>query len=237
MACSQHISRRGLRGFILLIAVVVISGAFLYAQGDLQSPLQSTTLLLSMASGEEGFAMAGERPALPDSEAGTTGESAAEVDSAAVAAAAEDAAQTTGVAMTAMQTAAGGAASSGMTLEQLTAELAAAGVDVEAVSAEMSAGGRSLENLLSVVNSGRVTVADLAARLNGETTTEAQMPPSESSTSLLDLRWDELGSIAYNLWVMLAATLAVIVLGRPVGWLVSRVRRVPATPSASRSTL
>ncbi|MBL8133279.1 MAG: hypothetical protein JNL42_15565, partial [Anaerolineae bacterium] len=128
-------------------------------------------------------------------------------------------------------------AAGAMTLDELTAQLAAAGVDVETVSAEMSAEGRSLENLLSVVNSGRVTVADLAARLNGETTTEAQMPPSESSTLLLDLRWDELGSVAYNLWVMLAATLAVIVLARPAGWLGSRVKRAPQTSSASRSTL
>jgi hypothetical protein len=94
----------------------------------------------------------------------------------------------------------------------------------------MNAQGRSLENLLSVVNSGRVTVAELAARLKGETNSEAQEPPDaggrEASMELLDIRWDEFGSVVYDLWFIVAVTVILIVIARPAGWLVNRVKRV-----------
>lgn len=197
MARSEK-SRHSRRSFFILVVVVVLSGVLLWSQGDLRSPLQSTAMLIGLSAGEDGFAMVGEERRPPDMTARTT---SAETNSAAP------------------ETASGT-----MTLETLTAELAAAGVDMEALSATMAAEGRSLENLLSVVNSGRVTVAELAARLNGDSTTIAA-PPAEGSAALLDIRWEELGSVAYNLWFMLAATVIVIVIARPVGWLVNRLKR------------
>ncbi len=223
MARAQQRPRRRFLGFAVLVVLVITSGVILASQGDLISPIQSTTMLISMSSGEDGFAMVGDRPSPPDSAETIT--SAAEQPDASVAdtsAAVDESAVT--------ETTSEGT----MTLEQFTAELAAAGVDVESVSATMSAEGRSLENLLAVVNSGRTTVADLAVRLSGATTdatstsAEGAQPLSgESSTSLIDFRWDEIGSVAYNLWVMLAATVAVIVIARPAGWLVNRIKRSP----------
>lgn len=206
-------ARQGRLAFAILVAIVIISGAFLWTQGDLISPLQSTTLLMELSSGEAGFAMVGEegtRPEPPTTTEQSTTESTTSVVEAVEASPVEQ-----------------------MTLEAFTAELAAAGVDVEAVTATMTAEGRSLENLLAVVNSGRVSVADLAARLMGEsstatTTSEAEgtLPPGEGSSELLNLRWDELGSVAYDLWVILATTVLLIVISRPVGWLVNRLKSV-----------
>lgn len=203
----QHVS---VRGFFILLAVVIISGAVLWSQGDLVSPLQSTTMLISMSAGDGGFAMVGEeRGTPPEAVQRDTGEN-------------DD--ETTVVQDAAARTAPAGT----MTLETLTAELAAAGVDIEQVSATMSAEGRSLENLLAVVNSGRVTVAELAARLKGEAGGEVNQPLGEGSAGLLDIRWDEFGSVAYNLWFLLAAAVVVIVIARPIGWLVNRTKRADA---------
>lgn len=201
-------ARQGRLAFAVLVAIVIVSGAFLWTQGDLINPLQSTTLLIELSSGEAGFAMVGEEGTRP--EPPTTTESTTIAAEAVEASPVEQ-----------------------MTLEAFTAELAAAGVDVESVTATMTAEGRSLENLLAVVNSGRVSVADLAARLMGEsstvtTTSEAEgtLPPDEGSSELLNLRWDELGSVAYDLWVILATTVLLIVVSRPVGWLVNRLKSV-----------
>ncbi|MBK8020848.1 MAG: hypothetical protein IPK19_05325 [Chloroflexi bacterium] len=223
MARLERKNTNGLRGFIILVAIVILSGAILWAQGDLISPVQSTTLVLSMSSGEPGFAMA-EDGALPDREAAESSAveaSASEsANSAVEASAAQPAEETT---------------TGTMTLEDFTTALAAAGVDVEQVSADMTAQGRSLDNLLVVVNSGRVTVEDLAARLKGDAPSGTE-PPADvaegGSTSLFDFRWEELGSVAYNLWFMLAATVFIIVIGRPAGWLVNRIKR-NAKPSAA----
>ncbi len=221
MARAQQRPRR-LLGFAVLVIVVITSGVILASQGDLISPIQSTTMLISMASGDDSFAMVGDRSEPPnDAEASTeTTVLTAEQPEAAAVDAESGVTETT--------------SEGTMTLEEFTTELAAAGVDVESVSTTMSAEGRSLENLLAVVNSGRTSVAELAARLSGETTdatsTEGAQPPSgESSTSLIDFRWDEIGSVAYNLWVMLAATAAVIVIARPAGWIVNRIKRSPRT--------
>ncbi len=227
MARAEKRPRRSLRGFLILVALVVISGAILWSQGDLISPVQSTAMVISMSSGEDGFAMISDRSALPGS-AETVAETAADAHAEV---STETSVETSSTA--AEQPEAAAVTTGTMTLETFTAELATAGVDVEAVSASMSAEGRSLENLLAVVNSGRTTVADLAARLSGD----SAQPPSETeseteSTSLLDFRWEELGSVAYNLWVILAATAAVIVIARPAGWVVNRMKRVqrPVTP-------
>jgi hypothetical protein len=216
--------RSGLRGFVILVAIVVISGAFLWSQGDLINPMQSTAMLISMSSGEAGFAMVGVDAPPRSAETTTAAEDAAVTETST----SESASAETAVETSTAETVA--AATGTITLEEFTIELTANGVDVEAVSATMSEGGRSLENLLTVVNSGRVTVADLATRLKGETNTEIIPTPEEgSSAQLLDLRWDELGSVAYNLWFMLAITAVVIVLARPVGWLVNRIKRAQAT--------
>lgn len=205
-------ARQGGLAFAVLVAIVIVSGAFLWTQGDLINPLQSTTLLIELSSGEAGFAMVGEtgtRPEAPTTTEQTTTESTTSAAEPVEASTVEQ-----------------------MTLETFTAELAAAGVDVEAVTANMTAEGRSLENLLAVVNSGRVSVADLAARLQGETNSaptsesEGTLPPGEGSSELLNLRWDELGSVAYDLWVILATTVLLIVVSRPVGWVVNRLKSV-----------
>lgn len=207
-------ARQGGLAFAVLVAIVIVSGAFLWTQGDLISPLQSTTLLMELSSGEAGFAMVGETGTRTEAPTTTTTEQSTteSTTSAAEPVVASPVEQ--------------------MTLETFTAELAAAGVDVEAVTANMTAEGRSLENLLAVVNSGRVSVADLAARLQGETNnaptseSEGTLPPGEGSSELLNLRWDELGSVAYDLWVILATTVLLIVVSRPVGWVVNRLKSV-----------
>ncbi|MBE2268035.1 MAG: hypothetical protein IAE80_07360 [Anaerolinea sp.] len=200
--------RRHLIGFLMLVALVVTGGAILWTQGDLTSPLQSTTLLLNLSSSDAGFSMVGEEGTRPEPPDTTVSE----------------------------VTVAAPAAAGSITLDEFTAALAAEGVDVEAISAQMSAGGRGLENLLAVVNSGRTTVAELAARFKGDIVTDtgdsgesvsAEMSDG-GSTGLLDIRWDEFGSVAYDLWFLLAVTAAVIVFARPVGWLVKRVKRTPA---------
>ncbi len=228
--------RSGIRGFVILTLIVALLGGYLWSQGDLISPVQSTTLLVSVSSGDSGFAMVGERGTLPDASAETT------VDTGAVASdstAIETAAEAAPVAETVAQDTTTTEVTT-LTMDEFVAQLAAAGVDVDTVSATMSAEGRSLDNLLAVVNSGRTTVADLATRLSGQTTQldtgstesteETPSAPAEDggSTSLLDFRWEELGSVAYNLWFMLAITIFVIVLGRPIGWLINRLKRTPA---------
>lgn len=213
MNTRRTTSRQGRLAFVVLVAIVIVSGAFLWTQGDLINPLQSTTLLMELSSGEAGFAMVDEEGTRPEAPT-TTEQSTTESTTSAV-----EAVEASPVEQ--------------MTLEAFTAELAAAGVDVEAVTANMTAEGRSLENLLAVVNSGRVSVADLAARLMGETSTattaseaEGTLPPGEGTSELLNLRWDELGSVAYDLWVILATTVLLIVVSRPVGWLVNRLKSV-----------
>jgi hypothetical protein len=213
MTTRRTQDRQGRLAFAILVAIVIVSGALLWTQGDLISPLQSTTLLIELSSGETGFAMVGEEGTRPDPPTTSSEQSTTESTTTAVepdeASPAEQ-----------------------MTLEAFTAELAAAGVDVEAVTANMTAEGRSLENLLAVVNSGRVSVADLAARLQGETNSaptsesEGTLPSGEGSSELLNLRWDELGSVAYDLWVILATTVLLIVVSRPVGWVVNRLKSV-----------
>lgn len=211
--------RRNLRGFLLLVAVVVIGAAVLKSQGDLINPLESTELLINVSSGGDGFAMVGEERTPPDTAASVS-------QSSMTASAASSADVAAGSGSSGDQVAATGT----LTLETLTAELAAAGVDVEAVSADMSAQGRSLENLLIVVNSGRVTVADLAARLKSESSSAAPaqpeaVPDQSVSTGLFDVHWDEFGSVLYDLWFILAVTVAVIIIARPAGWLVKRMKR------------
>ncbi|MBX3082418.1 MAG: hypothetical protein KF716_12350 [Anaerolineae bacterium] len=219
MARTKHHRRRNLRGFLLLVAVVVIGGVILWSQGDLINPLESTVLLLNTSSSANGFAMVGEDRTHVDNAADSSqSDTSASADNLTEVNTVEN--------PTGDQT----APTETMTLEMLTAQLAAAGVDVEAVSADMKAQGRSLENLLVVVNSGRVTVADLAARLKGESSTSAQAPSEASSdpqvnTGLFDIHWDELGSVGYDLWFMLAVTIVVIVVARPIGWLVNRIGR------------
>jgi hypothetical protein len=220
-------ARGGLRGFLILTIIVVLSGALLWSQGDLISPVQSTNMLLSLSSGEAGFAMAGEGRQMPPASASTT-----------------TTADTT-VAVTTTTTTSTGS----MTLDEFTAALSAAGVDVEAVAATMSAEGRSLDNLLAVVNSGRTTVAELATRLqasaSGQTTsvstttttssTVGQPPIGErdESNGLLNFQWNALGSVAYNLWFILVTTILVILAGRPVGWLVNRMNNRTTRTSAA----
>jgi hypothetical protein len=76
-------------------------------------------------------------------------------------------------------------------------------------------------------------VAELATRLNGEsnnsegsTSTDTEgNERDEGSTGLLNIQWNDIGSVAYDLWMMLAMTVVVIVLGRPVGWLVNQIKQ------------
>lgn len=223
MAQRAQKHRRSIRSFFILVAVVIVGGLVLWSQGDLISPVESTAMLIGMSSGESGFAMVGDRPA-PSDQAGN--------DTGTTTVAQTTQGETAGTAASTTETVTTTTAAGTMTLETFTAELAAAGVDVEAISATMAAEGRSLENLLAVVNSGRTTVADLAARLNGESSTEIRtVPENDSSDGLLDIRWDASGSVAYNLWVILAATVLVIVIARPIGWFVRQIKRAPQIPS------
>lgn len=222
--------RTGIRGFIVLTLIVAVLGGYLWSQGDLISPVETTTMLVNLSSSDDaGFAMVGEREAPPDVAASTESETAA--------AGTDVQAESSTVVETAAETSTESGSTTGLTMDEFVAQLAAAGVDVDAVSASMSAEGRSLDNLLAVVNSGRTTVADLAVRLSGQTvtrdtgSTEDTAAPGSGdaiSTSLFDLRWDEIGSVAYNLWFILAVTILVIIVGRPVGWLINRIKRTPA---------
>ncbi|MCB9450599.1 MAG: hypothetical protein H6672_04125 [Anaerolineaceae bacterium] len=224
MAHSVRKNRRSIRAFIILVAIVIGSGLILWSQGDLANPLEGITMLTGMSSSDAGFEMVGDRSAPPDSIVNT----AADTGSTTIT---TSTASTAPVETASNQTTTTQTSDGGMTLETFTAELAAAGVDVETVTANMAAEGRSLDNLLAVVNSGRVTVAELAARLNGETTTEIQTVPIEGGAESLDIRWEEIGSVAYNLWIILAATVIVIVVARPIGWFVNQLKRVQQTPS------
>ena len=222
MARSQQ-TRRNRRGFLILVAVVLVGGLILSSHGDLTNPLETTLLQLNLSSQGDGFTMIGGGP--PSSvPSGASSES----NSAANGVSASEPA--------AVPASTGGT----MTLATLTAELAATGVDVSAVAASMSAEGRSLDNLVNVVNSGRVTVAELATRLKGETAGagEAQEPSSEGATGrgqsagLLDVRWDAIGSVAYDLWFILAVTAAVITIRYSIDWLISRFKRAQHTITA-----
>jgi len=66
MNTRRTTSRQGRLAFAVLVAIVIVSGAFLWTQGDLISPLQSTTLLIELSSGEAGFAMVGEEGTRPE---------------------------------------------------------------------------------------------------------------------------------------------------------------------------
>jgi len=229
--------RSGIRGFIVLTLIVAVLGGYLWSQGDLISPMETTSMLVNVSSGEAGFAMVGERGTPPDMAAST------DVDTTVAAETAADTAvpaETNSTVATAAEASTDATSTTALTMDEFVAQLAAAGVDVDAVTASMSAEGRSLDNLLAVVNSGRTTVADLAVRLSGQTVvrdtgstedstaTAAPTGGAGGSTSLFDLRWDEIGSVAYNLWFILAVTIVVIVVGRPVGWLINRLKRTTA---------
>lgn len=225
--------RSGIRGFIVLTLIVAVLGGYLWSQGDLISPVETTSLLINVSSSDAGFAMVGERGAPPDmtvSDTATTADTSAD---------AEVQAETTTTDAAEVSITSETATTGTLTMDEFVAQLAAAGVDVDAVTTSMSAEGHSLDNLLAVVNSGRTTVADLAVRLSGQTvvrdtgsTEDTALTVPEGgdagSTSLFDLRWDEIGSVAYNLWFILAVTIVVIVVGRPVGWLINRLKRTPA---------
>ncbi len=226
--------RSGIRGFIVLTLIVVVLGGYLWSQGDLISPVETTTMLINVSSSDAaGFAMVGERGTPPDTTASTDSDTTVAAETTADTEVQAEASTTVDAAAEASMETTNATA---LTMDEFVAQLAAAGVDVDAVSASMSAEGRSLDNLLTVVNSGRTTVADLAVRLSGQTVvrdtgsteTSAGTVPEGGSTSLFDLRWDEIGSVAYNLWFILAVTIFVIVVGRPVGWLINRLKRTPA---------
>lgn len=196
-------SRKRMQGYVVLVAIVSLLGAILWSQGDLISPMQNTRLIIDLSASTDGFAMVGEAAAAPT-----------------------DGAEDTAVVETAPQeTSAIETPTASMTMETFIAELTAAGVDVEAVTATMTEGGRSLDNLLAVVNSGRVSVEELAARLKGEAPNAIDATPLQTGTPLLDIRWEELGSVAYDLWVILAVTAVLIVVARPVGWLVKQIKQ------------
>lgn len=228
MVRQKRKQQQGRYAFLILVVIVLFSGVLLWSQGDLISPLQSTTLLLNTSSDNPGFAMVdetGQTAARPADTTDQTGDAAAAEPGVIVA-------ETTASQTTTVQTGA-------MTMETFLAELKAAGVDVDTVSATMSAEGRSMDNLLAVVNSGRVTVADLAARLKGDSASSTGTPAAadenlrpdeaEQSASLVDIRWDEIGSVLYDLWFILATTAIVIILARPAGLLVNRIKRAPRT--------
>ena len=225
--------RSGIRGFIVLTLIVAVLGGALWSQGDLISPVETTSLLINVSSSNAGFAMVGERGAPPDT---TVSDTATTADTSVDA---EVQAETTTTDAAEVSSTSETATTGTLTMDEFVAQLAAAGVDVDAVTTSMSAEGRSLDNLLAVVNSGRTTVADLAVRLSGQTVvrdtgstedTAVTVPEGgdAGSTSLFDLRWDEIGSVAYNLWFILAVTILVIVVGRPVGWVINRLKRTPA---------
>lgn len=194
-----------LRSFALLVIIVAVMGGTLWWQGDLISPVENTRLLVNVSSDGNGFAMVGEAEAARDSapEPSTIVETTAP--------------ETTIVEETPVVAT--------MTMEEFVAALTAEGVDMDAVNATMTEGGRSLDNLLAVVNSGRVTVTDLALRLKGEAPTSINPVSAETAPSRYAIHWEELGSVVYDLWVMLAVTAALIVVARPVGWLVKRVKQ------------
>ncbi|MCA9886007.1 MAG: hypothetical protein KC708_23690 [Anaerolineae bacterium] len=59
---------------------------------------------------------------------------------------------------------------------------------------------------------------------------------SNNSLSLSDIQWDDIGSVFYNLWLMLAATVLVIIIARPIGWLVKQVRSRTNTAAQAVTT-
>jgi hypothetical protein len=204
-------SKNNVLKFLVLGGIVLVLGLVLQRQGNLISPLESTTMLMNLSSGEAGFALGDRTRGSGEAPPNTSGE--------------------TNTATTPNDLAAKTAPTVKLTMETFTAQLAAAGVDVSAVSASMSAEGRSLDNLLTVVNSGRVSVADLAARLKGENANGEQPPtsgPESGSQSLFDFHWEDFGSVLYDLWVILAVTLVVIVLERSASWLKNRLHRATA---------
>lgn len=44
------------------------------------------------------------------------------------------------------------------------------------------------------------------------------------SMNFWNIQWQDIGSVFYNIWLMLAATVAVIVIARPIGWLMKRFK-------------
>lgn len=42
--------------------------------------------------------------------------------------------------------------------------------------------------------------------------------------------WDEIGEVFYNLWVMMALTVMVIIVGRPIGWIVKHFQKPARRP-------
>jgi hypothetical protein len=255
MARSTPNKRRGIRSFILLLVVVLIGAAALQQSGYLETPLQSALMIVNLASGSDNFAMAGEDRLPPPNMSATTTDTDADSDDVAEAsvqtASTDD--DSDDVAEASVQTASTSSISTStqattgtLTLDAFTAELAAAGVDVNTLSATLAEQGRSFDDMLAVVNSGRISVADLAARLNAESsgtattttaTTTTDAPPERdgdeagSAGLLSSIRWDEFGSVLYDLWFFLAVTAAVIVIARPIGWLVNHFR--PARRPAS----
>lgn len=202
------------RNFVILIAIVLIIGVILWMQGDLINPVQNTASLMNTSPEDGGFAMVGDQQTSPEHS-----ESASVTDNGNEA--------STGTGNTVVVTNTAGQ----MSKETLIAELTAAGVDVNSVTANLNAQGKSLDNLLVVVNSGRVTVDELAMRLNGETPNDTQSPSREGRNPLLDLHWEEFGGVVFDLWFILVVTILVIILARPVGWLVKQIKQIPRTAS------
>ena len=194
------------RDFFIFTAAVIISGLLLWSQGYLISPFEGTLLLLNTAAdanslAEETDSSTADSGTISPTERGAVSQPAVE------------------------PTAAHGEVPGTMTLEALSTELTAAGVDVEALSADLTTQGRSLETLLTVVNTGRVTVAELATRLIADSAATTEDQPAEVNSELESIQWDEFGSIVYDLWLMLAATIVVIVIARPAGWLAHALKR------------
>lgn len=59
-----------------------------------------------------------------------------------------------------------------------------------------------------------------------------EMPEGGGTMEFWNIQWDSIGNVFYNLWVMLTTTVIMIVIARPIGYLVKHIkprRKMPAT--------
>lgn len=146
MAQKRGKNQYGIRTFIILLVVVIAGGVFLWTQGSLTAPLETTSMILSTSQGsEDGFAMAP-----PEGDKGFT---------------------------------------------------------MVAPEGETNQTSTGIEN-------GRP---------------ERHADDGDAS-SLIDFKWSAFSDVLYNLWVMLVATVFVVVIAKPTGWIVKRIKQ-PRQPS------
>lgn len=103
-------------------------------------------------------------------------------------------------------------------------------VDLDALSTETTSTDGVSEDLVTETDTAGTEVIDSEAVDFSEPPARGEMgdKPQESYTlaDYFDFSWDDIGSVVYNAWMMLALTVAVIVIARPIGWVVKTAKRV-----------